>query len=229
MTSRSLFFSCEHASNAVPPELAFLRESLGAAIWQTHEAYDIGAIEAARELARRCRGSVVASPVSRLVADANRSERHPRVFSAPLRALPAAERQAILARFHRPHREMVAAHVRSRLPVLHVAVHSFTPVLGDQQRSMDIALLYDPARPSESALADQWKGRLGERLPGVRLRRNAPYRGIADGLPTAFRRVFLHDEYAGFELELNQRAFDGAWPATWLSALAETFRELAPG
>ncbi len=227
MTPRSLLFSCEHATNAVPEELVFLRDALGTDIWQTHRAYDIGAIEAARTLATRCGSTVIASTASRLVADTNRSERHPKVFSEPIRALPRERREWILASLHRPHREMVAASVRSRKPVLHVAVHSFTPSLDGRERAVDIGLLYDPSRPPERQLAGEWKRRLGERLPGVRLRRNAPYRGASDGLPTAFRRVFLPDEYAGFELELNQAAFQGAWPPAWIEALADTLRELA--
>lgn len=227
MSARSLLITCEHATAAVPHELAFLREALGEAIWQTHEAFDLGALEAARALARGCGVSLAAAPVSRLVADANRSEHHPRVLGEPLRALPAAERAAILARHHRPHRALVAAHVRSRLPVLHLAVHSFTPVLEGQERPLDIALLYDPGREPERLLAARWKTALGGRLPGVRLRRNAPYRGVSDGLPTALRRAFLPDEYVGFELELNQGAWRGAWPERWLPALIATFRELA--
>lgn len=226
MTGRSLLFTCEHATNAIPEELAFLREALGPDIWETHRAYDIGAIEAGRELASRCGSSVIASTVSRLVVDTNRSEHHPKVFSEPIRALSRAQRESILAFFHRPHREMVATSLRGRMPVLHVAVHSFTPSLDGDERTMDVGLLYDPARGPERELAAEWKRRLNARLPAMRLRRNAPYRGAADGLPTAFRRVFLPDDYAGFELELNQRAFDGAWPPEWLDALAETLREL---
>lgn len=229
MSRRSLLFTCEHAANAVPDDLAFLREALGPAIWNTHAAYDLGAIEAARELAERCGASLLASSVSRLVVDTNRSEQHPRVFSAPLRALPRADREAILAAFHRGHRDAVAVSLRAREPVLHVAVHSFTPALGSEIREMDIGLLYDPGRPVERRLAAKWKARLEERLPGVRLRRNAPYRGVSDGLPTAFRRVLSPGAYAGFELELNQGAFDGAWPPAWIAALADTLLEIARG
>jgi predicted N-formylglutamate amidohydrolase len=229
VTAASLLFSCEHASAAVPEELGFVEQALGPEIWRTHHAYDLGALEAARSLARRCDAPLVASSVSRLVADTNRSPHHPRVFSEPVRALPAARREAILARYHRPHRDMAAAHVRSLIPVIHVAVHSFVPALDGVERPIDIALLYDPARARERALAAEWKTRLGRRLPGLRLRRNAPYRGVSDGLPTAFRRVFAPTDYVGFELELNQQAFSGAWPSAWPGALADTFVELAAG
>lgn len=224
--SRALLFTCEHASNAVPADLTFLREALGTAIWKTHRAHDIGAAAAARALAERCGAPLASSEVSRLVADTNRSERHPRVLSQPLRALPAARREAILEEHHRPYRERVLAEVHARAPVLHVAVHSFTPVFEGRERAIDLSLLYDPARPTERALAAEWKRRLGARLPTARLRRNAPYRGVSDGLPTALRHRFPDADYAGFELELNQGAFGGAWPAPWIEALAETFGEL---
>ncbi len=227
MTARSLLFSCEHATNAVPPELVFLRDALGRSIWQSHEAYDLGAREAAHGLAERCGAPVIASTVSRLVVDTNRSAQHPRVHSEPIRALPAARRDAIVASYHRPHRELVAAHVRSCQPVIHVAVHSFTPEWAGQRRPIDVALLYDPKRAVERTLAARWKNRLAERLPHLRIRRNAPYRGVSDGLPTALRRVLEPTDYVGFELELNQQAFEGAWPTDWLGALADIFLEIA--
>jgi len=40
--------------------------------------------------------------------------------------------------------------------------------------------------------------------PTLRLRRNAPYRGVSDGLPTTLRRRF-GNRYLGMELEVNQR------------------------
>lgn len=227
MKRRALLFTCEHASNAIPSDLSFLREALGDAIWQTHRAWDIGAADAARVLAERCGAPLVMSSVSRLVVDTNRSETHPRVFSEPIRALAMEQREAILATHHRPHRADVLAQVRALAPVLHVAVHSFTPVFEGRPRAIDLAVLFDPARPTERALAAEWKARLGARLPGARLRRNAPYRGVSDGLPTALRRRFTDDEYAGFELELSQGAFEGAWPEPWLDALAETFEALS--
>jgi predicted N-formylglutamate amidohydrolase len=70
---------------------------------------------------------------------------------------------------------------------------------------MDVGLLYDPARARERATAIAWQHELRERHPELRIRRNAPYRGTADGLTTALRRERSVRRYAGIEIELNQR------------------------
>ena len=44
----------------------------------------------------------------------------------------------------------------------------------------------------------------------VCLRRNYPYRDVADGLATWLRRRFADPDYAGFELEVNQAVFQSA-------------------
>ena len=88
--------------------------------------------------------------------------------------------------------------------VVHIAVHSFTDVLDDQVRNADIGLLYDPARPGERALCKRWEQILRELDPALRVRRNYPYRGNADGLATWLRREFPDASYVGVELELNQ-------------------------
>ena len=42
-------------------------------------------------------------------------------------------------------------------------------------------------------------------LPEMALRRNYPYRGTADGHTTGLRRRFGKSDYAGIEIEINQR------------------------
>jgi predicted N-formylglutamate amidohydrolase len=86
-----------------------------------------------------------------------------------------------------------------------VAVHSFTPVLRGAVRDYGIGILYDPRRRRERALALAWQRQLRAALPGVGVRRNAPYRGDADGLTTALRRERPPRRYLGIELELNQQ------------------------
>jgi len=64
------------------------------------------------------------------------------------------------------------------------------------------------------------------RVPGLRVRRNYPYRGAADGLTTHLRRQ-LGPRYLGVELEINQALLLGAQaPMVRLTrALLETLRE----
>jgi len=221
---RALLLTCEHASAAVPDALRerFLAHHGDERILETHRAYDIGARSAARFLAKALGAPLLETEVSRLVVDANRHRSHPRVLGPAFSAAEPELREALLTAHHDPHRARVREAV-GKGPVLHLAVHSMTSQLEGLVRGMDMALLYDPARPTERRLADDWKHGMQQRVRGIRLRRNAPYRGVSDGLPTSIRKELPDARYAGFELELNQRAFaNGRWPREWLDELAAT-------
>jgi predicted N-formylglutamate amidohydrolase len=88
--------------------------------------------------------------------------------------------------------------------VLHIGSHSFTPDLDGVARMADIGVLYDPARVLEQRFAALWLASLRARGAGV-VRRNYPYQGRNDGLPTLLRRRFDPYDYLGLELEVNQR------------------------
>ncbi|EPR39834.1 N-formylglutamate amidohydrolase [Desulfovibrio sp. X2] len=245
-----LLITCEHGGNEVPARYAALftgQEGLLA----SHRGYDPGALALARLLARRFSARLAApllfSETTRLLADLNRSRGHPRLFSQTTAALPKEEREAILARHWQPHREAATAAARAVLasgrPVLHLASHSFTPVLDGAVRRADVGLLYDPKRAEEKAFCAAWAAALARRAPGLRVRRNQPYRGAADGLTTHLRRLFAAEfpegpPYLGVEIEVNQRfrSADGeSGGASWRSvagALAESLEETlarAPG
>jgi hypothetical protein len=88
--------------------------------------------------------------------------------------------------------------------VLHIGSHSFTPSLDGVVRNADVGLLYDPRRLREAAFCDAWLAALEARGAG-RVRRNYPYAGTSDGLPTLLRHRYGADDYLGIELEVNQR------------------------
>lgn len=207
--------TCEHAVNAVPPDQAALFTD--SALLSSHRGWDPGALDAAEAWAAALNAPLFAASVTRLLCDANRAPTNPAVWSAVTRALPAAEKRTILARWHAPHRDAVGARAAALLEdgnrVLHLAAHSFTPVLNGQVRNMDLGLLYDPSRPAEKALAEAWRRELRHACPGLRIRLNAPYRGASDGLPTALRKR-LGPRYMGFEVEFNQALLErGPFPA----------------
>jgi predicted N-formylglutamate amidohydrolase len=156
----------------------------------------------------------------------NRSPHNPRVFSSITRGLPLEERRELLARHHAPHwqrvRESIVRLRGTGRPVVHLGVHGFVPLLAGPRRDFEVGFLYDPRRTGERVLARSWQERLREVDPGLRIRRNAPYRGGADGLTTALRRDFGPREYLGLELELNQRVLARAGRRRRLiSALSE--------
>lgn len=208
--------TCEHGGNRVPARHADAFRSAGRAL-RSHRGWDPGALALARELARSLGAPLVATTTTRLLVDANRSLGHPRLFSEHTRGLPARERDAIVERWWRPHRAAAEELVRSqarRRPVLHVSVHSFTPRWKGRPREVDVGLLYDPRRGRERAFATEWLDALRSREPDLRLRRNQPYRGNADGLTTTLRARFGDRAYAGLELEVSQR-FPLGPPARW--------------
>lgn len=202
-----LLLTCEHGGNRIPREVAPLFRSARREL-ASHRGWDPGALDVARHLARRFGLSLLAVTWSRLLVEPNRSPANPRIWSAYTKGLGAAARERILARYWWPHRRAVESAVRSRVArgyrVVHVAVHSFTPELGGERRNTDLGLLYDSRRAGEAALCARWREILLDLDPTLRVRRNYPYRGAADGLPTWLRRRFADRRYAGVELELNQ-------------------------
>lgn len=207
-----VLITCEHGGARVPAAYASLfahRKRLLA----SHRGHDLGALPLARQLARALGAASLFATTTRLLADLNRSLGHPQLFSEITRALPPAERDALVERHWRPHRDAVAAQL-SRLaasgrPVVHIAVHSFTPVLHGRRRPFGIGLLYDPAREPERQFVRAWQQALVDGAPALRVRRNQPYRGTSDGLTTACRRKLPASRYIGVELEVNQRLLMG--------------------
>lgn len=224
-TRLSLLLSCEHGGNAVP---AGLRACFNGheGVLETHRGLDIGALDLFRKLAPLAEHAAYATR-SRLCIELNRSEHHPRLFSAFTTGLPENKKQEMLA-FYRDYRngfaDQVAKRISRKASVVHVAVHSFTPVLDGVRRTVDIGLLYDPARPMEKAFCAAWGKAIRLRMPGLAVRMNQPYKGISDGFPTALRRQFP-THYAGIELEVNQRfSRNGRMDAAIARALHDSLR-----
>ncbi len=222
-----LVLSCEHGGNRIPARYAALfvgSEHLLA----SHRGLDLGAAPLARRLARALGAPLHLHGFSRLLVDANRSLGHPGLFSVHTRALPEGERERIVARYWRPHRRAVERAVeaarRGGAPVLHLSVHSFTPRLGGRSRGCDVGLLYDPSRPRERELCARWREALRELAPRLRVRRNHPYRGNADGFTTHLRRRFADPAYAGIEIEVSQARLRGAGARELARVLAASLR-----
>ncbi len=220
-----LLLTCEHGGNRLPVEYRALFRGAKAAL-ASHRGWDPGALPLARALGRRLGLPVLAVTWSRLLVESNRAPTNRRIWSAWTSTLPKREKQRILARYWWPHRRRVEAEVRAAIDdgarVLHVAVHSFTPVLDGETRTADVGLLYDPARHAERNTCLRWAELLRQRDAGLRVRRNYPYRGAADGLPTWLRRRFPASAYLGVELEANQAYLAGPRRTALAHALSET-------
>ena len=202
----NLVLSCEHGGNRLPARFRSTFWSAQAAL-ESHRGWDAGSLQLARQLARRLSAPLVACSTTRLLIDLNRSLGHPRLFSEWSRCLPLPEREQLIERLWHPHRDELAAWIETLkdAPVLHLSVHSFTPVWDGVERDVDVGLLYDPKRARERDFVADFSAALRERDPSLRVRRNQPYRGTSDGLTTAFRKRFRPTRYSGVELEVSQR------------------------
>lgn len=204
----SLLVSCEHGGARVPAAYRslFVRAD---GVLASHRGQDVGAYALALALARRFDAPLHASRTTRLLVDLNRSLGHRRLYSEYSAPLSAADKTKLLARHYHPYRNAVEAAIAAAIAagrrLVHVSAHSFTPVYEGHTRTTDIGLLYDPARREERAFASAWREALVAARPDLTVHRNAPYRGVADGLVTHLRRRFRSTDYVGIELELNQR------------------------
>lgn len=230
----TLIITCEHGGREVPPPYA-AQFAGHAELLESHRGWDPGALELAREMAAALNAPLYAATTTRLLIDLNRSIGHRQLYSEATRSLSRRERQAIVLQHYRPHRDAVegavARLVAAGARVIHIASHSFTPVMGGVVRSADVAWLYDPKRAGEPALARRWMKALAQRAPALRLRRNDPYRGHGDGLTKLLRSRFTEAAYVGIELEVNQRFVQeggAAWQGLRASLVASLASVLGP-
>ena len=192
--------------------------SARARVLETHRGFDRGAAALAHLVADTLGAPLVVTFTTRLLVDCNRTFGNPAVLSPWSRALPAAERDRLLEEHYLPYRQAVeaeiAAGISRRDAALHLSIHSFTPVLRVRVRQTDLGLLFDQGRPWERSVAARLQAALRARAPGLRVRRNYPYRGVTDGFMPFLRRRYPDRRYAGVELEMNQ-AFPRAGGARW--------------
>ncbi|MCR9088626.1 MAG: N-formylglutamate amidohydrolase [Rhodobacteraceae bacterium] len=189
--------SCDHASNAVPPEIGGGSLGLTEAEMGRHIAYDLGAAGVTRALADALGAPAVLSRFSRLVIDPNRGENDPtlvmKLYDGTIvpgnRHLDADGRDVRLARYYRPYHAALADVLAARADPVLVAVHSFTPKLvGRRPRPWQIGILHaEDARLAAPFITllrnDQSFGAWVAEVSGVPLcvGENEPYAGHLPG------------------------------------------------
>ena len=201
-----LILTCEHAGNNIPEKHLHLFEAQKTVL-ETHRGYDPGAFDLFRELSSLSDFKAFHLE-SRLLIEVNRSLHHPALFSEFTGHLSNSEKEILIKKYYLPYRNLVEAginqYIKKGEEVLHFSVHSFTPELNGNIRNTDIGLLYDPARPSEKEFCERFKKGMKFLKPGLKVRFNYPYLGIADGFTTYLRKKFPQG-YSGIELEVNQK------------------------
>lgn len=224
--SLALLITCEHGGNQVPAEYRALFRG-AREVLDSHRGWDPGALELAKRFAVALDAPLHLSNTSRLVIELNRSLHHPRLFSQFTRGLDQDAKARLIEEHYTPYRSAVEAHIARQIAagrrVLHLSVHSFTPVLDGAVRQAEIGLLYDPSRTVERSFCDAWRKQIIALDQALRVRKNYPYLGTSDGFTTYLRTRFKDVEYAGVELEVNQR-FPLGDAKTW-KALQQTLVE----
>lgn len=211
MATIPVVLSCEHGGNLVPEAYHELFDGAEPAL-NSHRGWDPGAAELTRTLAERLRLPAHIATTTRLLVDLNRSPNNPRRFSQWTSPLPVEQRELIMQRFYTPWRQAVELQLKQAIAahgkVVHLSIHSFTPIFNGEARNCDIGLLYDPKHHSEKRLAGHLRESLLAGMPTLRVRRNYPYTGIQDGFIARLRRHWPEREYIGIEIETSQALYD---------------------
>ncbi|MBP9681488.1 MAG: N-formylglutamate amidohydrolase, partial [Bacteriovorax sp.] len=152
----TLLFSCEHASNAIPKRYKrlFLKKIN---LLNTHRGFDNGSRQLGASLGLFFKSPVIYGQFSRLLIDLNRSAHHRNAFSEFTAFLTKNEKEDLIKNYHTPHWNKVQGALselwKVNTLIIHIGVHSFTPILNNQKRNADIGILYDPSRKKERELA----------------------------------------------------------------------------
>ncbi len=201
----SLIITCEHAGNEVPEEYHSLFTGQQE-ILSSHRGWDPGAWPLANYLSKKLSAPLFGCLTSRLLIEANRSLDSGQLFSEFTTALSKAKKENLIHHIYRPYRDHVlAAMEKTSKPLLHLSIHSFTPIWNKQERKVDIGILFDPSRNSEYLFSQQLRKNLQLNLPEFQIHFNEPYKGTDDGFTTWLRTKYSDDEYTGIEIEVNQK------------------------
>lgn len=226
--------TCEHGGNCIPEPYGPLFKN-AATVLDSHRGWDPGAMQLADLFGTELNVPVYSATVSRLLVELNRSLDNPQLFSEFTDLVDSESKDKILQQHWYPYRTTVEKTI-SRLVeagqrVLHLSVHSFTPIWNGTPRPTDVGLLFDPARSLEADFCQRWQVALCADVPLLTVHHNAPYSGTDDGFVTALRNQFSADRYVGLELEVNQKFLMPPQPETLAlsQAIVTSFRNALAG
>ncbi|WP_053331702.1 N-formylglutamate amidohydrolase [Criblamydia sequanensis] len=228
MKIKKVVLSVEHAGFELPYGFEI---SIPEKILTSHRGYDKGAFEIGEAFEKVFKTGFFSQSLSRLVIEMNRSLNHPFLFSSYTKGLTKEEKKSLIDQYYFPYRDAVQSLISRKIKqegsVVHLSLHTFTPIFKGIKRNAMIGLLYDSRRKRERELALSWKENLKKNLDiGYNVKLNYPYLGKADGLTSYFRKIYKPSEYVGLELEVNQALFSKRQAFFDLSILvAEALKE----
>jgi predicted N-formylglutamate amidohydrolase len=201
-----LIVTCEHGGNTIPKAYKKYFESHELAL-KSHRGFDLGALDLFKTL-ELLADYALYSETSRLLIELNRSLLHPNLFSKFTKNISNTEKQTLIQSQYLVYRNKVENTIQNWITkeeyVLHISVHSFTPILNNTERNCDVGLLYDSKKHTEKEFCAKLKNQLKTLNPDLNVRYNYPYLGKADGFTTYLRKQFQQN-YMGIEIEINQK------------------------
>ena len=221
--------TCDHAGRRIPRLLGNL--GLPEAELTRHIAWDLGAFQVARELARALGAFVITQTYSRLVIDCNRPPAVP--SSIPElsehteipgnHALPAvaAQRRArdVFIPYHERIVRELARRAQSGQPTVLIAMHTFTPIFKGVPRPWHVGMLYNRDTRLAHALLERLRAD-----PELVVGDNEPY-SVSDAIDYG---IPVYGEQRGIphvEIEIRQ---DLVMTEAGQKAWAKRFAELLP-
>jgi predicted N-formylglutamate amidohydrolase len=223
----------DHASPHIPGEFGDM--GLGEAERRAHIAWDPGALDTARLMARQLDACLVHATVSRLVLDLNRDPSAPdsiTVLSETTRipgneGLSQAEKARRAGAYYDPYHLQIARLIDRRIAAGRatglVALHSFTPVFKGLSRPWPVGVLFDRDERLSAGLIEAL------RREGLNVGVNQPY-GPWD------RVYHTLDKHAGSRglpsvmIEVrNDEIADATGQHAWARRLADALARIARG
>ena len=204
-----IIITCEHGGNQIPEEYRQYFTKADKDL-NSHRGIDYGAIDLFKGLTENYADFSLSSQVSRLLVELNRSILHENLFSVYTQCLPENIKEKILETYYHPYRNTISRKLLEFKDegetVIHISVHTYTPVFNGELRKNDIGLLFDPKKKAELSFCNAWKESLDNIKPELVVKFNYPYTGTTDGLTKTLREVYT-ENYLGIELEVNQKFY----------------------
>jgi predicted N-formylglutamate amidohydrolase len=227
---KQYIITCEHAVNTIPSAYQPLFHQQPDVL-DSHRAIDFGARYIAKQFTQVLKCPLFEATTSRLLIECNRSLNHPKCFSEFTQGLTEEEKQVLIDQYYQPFRQAAETYIGNTIEkgiqIIHLSIHSFTPVFNNIPRNADIGLLYDPTRRGEKTLAAQWREYLLKEKAPYHVRMNYPYQGISNGFVSSLRKQYPETSYLGFEVESNQALTQDASKLEALSqSLTSSFSHL---
>jgi predicted N-formylglutamate amidohydrolase len=213
--------TCEHGGNHIPDEF-YPYFVIAKKVVSSHKGWDLGALNLAKALSSQLETPLFYSETSRLVIELNRSIGSSELFSSYMTPVAGSE---VLEKYYLPYRNEVENHIDKLVKdsmVLHLSIHSFTPVWEGVERTTDIGILIDEDAPNELMLGNLWEKELRNSFHELQIDINKPYNGKDDGFTTHLRQKYQFKNYLGVELEMNQK-YEHAF-VTWSELIANSLQ-----